>query len=61
MKQAETGKHYNINFRDSGSENVFYCIQLAYRAYRNCDIDLNTNCGVPGIPGTDTVIFPHDI
>ena len=35
--------------------------QLAYRAYRNCGIDLNSNWGVPDIPGTDTVIFPQEI
>ena len=61
MKQAEAGKPYNINFLDSDTEDAFYCSQLAYRAYRNCDIDLNTNCGVPDIPGTDTVIFPQEI
>lgn len=61
VKQAEAGKPYNINFLDSDTEDAFYCSQLAYRAYRNCGIDLNTNCGVPDIPGTESVIFPQEI
>ncbi|MBW2607406.1 MAG: hypothetical protein JRD05_07180 [Deltaproteobacteria bacterium] len=61
VKQAEAGKPYNINFLDSDTEDAFYCSQLAYRTYQNCDIDLNTNCGVPDIPGTESVIFPQEI
>jgi Permuted papain-like amidase enzyme, YaeF/YiiX, C92 family len=61
LKQAAAGKPYNINFLNSDTEDAFYCSQLAYRAYRNCGIDLNTNRGVPDIPGTDTVIFPQEI
>ncbi len=61
VMQAEAGKPYNINFLNSDTEDAFYCSQLAYRAYRNCGIDLNTNCGIPNIPGTDTIIFPQEI
>ncbi len=61
IRQAQAGKHYNINFLNSDTEDAFYCSQLAYLAYKSCGIDLNTNCGVSEIPGTDTVIFPQEI
>ena len=61
LKQAESDKPYNINFLNSDTEDAFYCSQLAYCAYRLCDIDLNTNRGIPAIPGTDSVIFPQEI
>ena len=61
VKQAEAGKPYNINFLNSDTDDAFYCSQLAYRAYLTNGIDLNTNRGVPAIPGTETVIFPQEI
>ena len=61
VKQAKAGKYYNINFLDSDTDNAFYCSQLAYRAYKKCGIDLNTNRGIPAIPGTDTIIFPQEL
>ena len=61
LKQAEEQKPYNINFLASDTEDAFYCSQPAYRAYRNCGINLNTNCGVLNIPGTDAVVFPQEI
>jgi hypothetical protein len=61
VRQAKAGKYYNINFLNSDTDDAFYCSQLAYRAYKTCDIDLNTNCGIPAIPGTDTIIFPQEL
>jgi hypothetical protein len=57
----QIGKPYNINFLDSSTEAAFYCSQLAYKAYLNVGIDLNTGIGVPDIPGTAGIIFPQEI
>lgn len=58
---AQLGKPYNINFLDSGTEDSFYCSQLAYKAYLKNGIDLNTGKGVPAIPGTESIIFPQEL
>lgn len=58
---AQTGKPYNIDFLNSGTEDSFYCSQLAYKAYLKNRIDLNTGKGVPDIPGTASIIFPQEV
>lgn len=52
---------YNLNFLDPDTEGAFYCSQLAYKAYRRFDINLNTGKTVEGIPGTDRIVFPQEI
>jgi hypothetical protein len=61
LRQAEVGKPYNFAFLDSMTDDAFYCSQLAYKAYLEQGIDLNTGQGVPAIPGTDSIIFPQEI
>jgi hypothetical protein len=61
LTQAEAGKPYNIMFVDSTTEDAFYCSQLAYRAYLNEGIDLNTGRGVPRVPGTESIVMPQEI
>ena len=61
LEQATLEKPYNLNFLDSLTEAAFYCSQLAYRAYYNVGINLNTGKGVPQIPGTESIIFPQEI
>ncbi len=58
---AQAGKPYNLNFLDSRREDAFYCSQLAYAAYFMSGIDLNTDRGVPLVPGTHSIIFPQEI
>lgn len=59
LRQA--GKPYNINFLKSEREDAFYCSQLAYKACLEFNIDLNTNTGIPDIPGTESIIYPQEI
>lgn len=61
LKQAALRKPYNLNFLNSRTEKSFYCSQLAYRAYLNVGIDLNTGKGIPNLPGTESIIFPQEI
>jgi uncharacterized protein YycO len=58
---AKARKPYNLNFLNSKTEKAFYCSQLAYKAYLRDGIDLNTEKGVPKIPGTKSIIFPQEI
>jgi uncharacterized protein YycO len=50
-----------MNFTDSATEKRFYCSQLAYQAYLQQGIDLNSNLGVPDLPGTASIIFPQEL
>jgi len=61
LRQAEARKPYNVLFVDSMTEKAFYCSQLAYKAYLEQGIDLNTGQGSPDIPGTDSIVFPQEI
>ena len=61
LHQAEKRKPYNLNFLNSSTEDAFYCSQLAYKAYLQHGIDLNTGRGIPYIPGTDKIIFPQEV
>lgn len=61
LAQAAAKKPYNLNFFDSKRTDAFYCSQLVYLAYLPFGIDLNTNKGVPDIPGTESIIYPQEI
>lgn len=58
---AQAGKPYNLNFLNSKTVKSFYCSQLVYLAYLKNGIDLNTDHGVPHVPGTHTIIFPQEL
>lgn len=61
LAQATARKPYNINLLNPGHKDAFYCGQLAYQAYISHGIDLNTNQGVPNLPGTSSIVFPQEI
>jgi hypothetical protein len=45
--QSQVGKKYNFNFLDPETEDVFYCSQLAYRAYMTVSQkNINLHCGM---------------
>jgi hypothetical protein len=58
---AQVGKPYNLNFLNAETEDSFYCSQLAYKAYQQIGIDLNTGLAMEQIPGTNTIIYPQEI
>jgi hypothetical protein len=58
---AQLGKPYNLNFLNSETEEAFYCSQLAYKAYQQIGINLNTGLAMEQIPGTNTIIYPQEI
>jgi cell wall-associated NlpC family hydrolase len=58
---AQIGKPYNLNFLKAGSEEAFYCSQLAYKAYQQIGIDLNTGLAMEQLPGTNEIIYPQEI
>ena len=58
---AQIGKPYNLNFLNSETEESFYCSQLAYKAYQQVGIDLNTGLAMEQIPGTNAIIYPQEI
>jgi hypothetical protein len=59
--RAQVGKPYNLNFLNSETEEAFYCSQLAYQAYRQVGINLNTGLAMEQMPGTNTIIYPQEI
>jgi cell wall-associated NlpC family hydrolase len=59
--RAQVGKPYNLNFLNSETEEAFYCSQLAYKAYQQIEINLNTGLAMEQIPGTNTIIYPQEI
>jgi len=61
LMQASARKPYNLNFLDSKRADAFYCSQLAYLAYLPWGVNLNTNVGIPDIPGTESIIYPQEI
>ncbi len=61
LAQAEARQPYNLNLFDPEGEDSFYCAQLAYKAYQPHGINLNTDRGVPNIPGTRRIVFPQEI
>ncbi|MGZ9164857.1 MAG: YiiX/YebB-like N1pC/P60 family cysteine hydrolase, partial [Anaerolineales bacterium] len=58
---AQVGKPYNLNFLNAETEESFYCSQLAYKAYQQISIDLNTGLAMEQIPGTNAIIYPQEI
>jgi hypothetical protein len=58
---AQLGKPYNLNFLDSEVEKAFYCSQLAYKAYQQVGINLNTGLAIEQLAGTNQIIFPQEI
>lgn len=61
LAQATARKPYNLNYFDPKRTDAFYCSQLAYLAYLPFGINLNTNIGVPDIPGTESIVYPQEI
>jgi len=58
---AQVGKPYNLNFLNAEAEEAFYCSQLAYKAYQQIGIDLNTGLAMEQLPGTNNIIYPQEI
>ncbi len=58
---AQVGKPYNLNFLNTETEEAFYCSQLAYKAYEQVDINLNTGLAMEQLPGTNAIIYPQEI
>lgn len=58
---AQVGKHYNLNFLNPETEESFYCSQLAYKAYQQIGINLNTGLAMEQLPGTNGIIYPQEI
>jgi len=58
---AQAGKPYNLNFLNAETEEMFYCSQLAYKAYQQIGINLNTGLAMEQLPGTNAIIYPQEI
>ena len=58
---AQVGKPYNLNFLNAETEESFYCSQLAYKAYQQVGINLNTGLMMEQLPGTNSIIYPQEI
>jgi cell wall-associated NlpC family hydrolase len=58
---SQVGKPYNLNFLNAETEDAFYCSQLAYKAYQQVGIDLNTGLEMEQLPGTNAIIYPQEI
>jgi hypothetical protein len=58
---AQVGKPYNLNFLNAETEESFYCSQLAYKAYQQIGINLNTGLAMEQIPGTNNIVYPQEI
>ncbi|HEU0292274.1 MAG TPA: YiiX/YebB-like N1pC/P60 family cysteine hydrolase [Anaerolineales bacterium] len=59
--RGQVGKPYNLNFLNSETEEAFYCSQLAYKAYQQIGINLNTGLAMEQLPGTNSIIYPQEI
>ncbi len=58
---AQVGKPYNLNFLNAEMEEAFYCSQLAYKAYEQIGINLNTGLTMEQLPGTNAIVYPQEI
>ena len=58
---AQVGKPYNLNFLNIETEAAFYCSQLAYKAYQQIGINLNTGLAMEQLPGTNAIVYPQEI
>ena len=59
--RAQVGKPYNLNFLNTDSEEAFYCSHLAYKAYQQIGINLNTGLAMEQLPGTNAIVYPQEI
>jgi len=57
----QVGKPYNLNFLNAETEESFYCSQLAYKAYQQVGVDLNTGLAMELLLGTNDIIYPQEI
>lgn len=58
---SQIGKPYNLNFLNAEIEDAFYCSQLAYKAYQQVGINLNTGLAMEQFPGTNAIVYPQEI
>ena len=58
---AQVSKPYNLNFLNAEIEEAFYCSQLAYKAYQQIGINLNTGLAMEQLPGTNSIVYPQEI
>lgn len=58
---SHLGKPYNLNFLNAETDDSFYCSQLAYKAYQQVGINLNTGLAMEQLPGTNAIIYPQEI
>jgi cell wall-associated NlpC family hydrolase len=58
---SHVGKAYNLNFLNAETEEKFYCSHLAYKAYQQVGINLNTGLEMEQLPGTNAIIYPQEI
>lgn len=58
---TQIGKPYNLNFLNAETDHAFYCSQLAYKAYQQVEINLNTGLAMEQLPGTNQIIYPQEI
>ena len=58
---AQVGKPYNLNFLNAETDEMFYCSQLAYKAYQQIGINLNTGLAMEHLPGTNAIVYPQEI
>ncbi|HSJ88145.1 MAG TPA: YiiX/YebB-like N1pC/P60 family cysteine hydrolase [Anaerolineales bacterium] len=58
---AQVGKPYNLNFLNPEVDHAFYCSQLAYKAYEQVGINLNTGLAMEQLPGTNAIVYPQEI
>ena len=58
---AQVGKPYNLNFLNAETGDAFYCSQLAYKAFQQIGIDLNTGLAMEQLPGTNAIVYPQEI
>jgi cell wall-associated NlpC family hydrolase len=58
---SQIGKSYNLNFLNAETEEAFYCSQLAYKAYQQVGINLNTGLAMEQLPGTNAIVYPQEI
>ena len=58
---AKVGKPYNLNFLNAETDDAFYCSQLAYKAFEQVGVNLNTGLAMEQLPGTNGIIYPQEI
>ncbi|MBN2053405.1 hypothetical protein JW905_00700 [bacterium] len=61
LTQAAERKPYNIIFPNCDTEHAFYCSQLAYKAYADYGINLNTGERIANVPLLKDIVLPQEI